>query len=253
MIVTFTLVFVYGTSVGLAVGLGFSLIVYLGDIVMNRQYDPTLESFSATNDGITVVKLNSDLNFLTYTRIKDFITTLTIREPPVPDANTSRADYIFHTVTTAMDTMLVPKSKSCMYCKNALPLAIVIDMEFTRVVDITGLQALAEMLSEARDKGVKGVIINVDKTLVSQFIKYGIKNDSSTPIVNLDRYLCLSTLDVMDASPTGSCEDDNNNGGSSSDFSRSMKNESKLFESYDESDLEMAEFGISSSVNKNLN
>jgi hypothetical protein len=73
-------------------------------------------------------------------------------------------------------------------------------MSATRVCDLTGLQALAELMFEARMKKVKVVIINEPGVIRDQLIHFGIKNDHSSLEVDLDEYLAQSELPTIGGS-----------------------------------------------------
>ena len=126
--------------------------------------------------------------------MKDFVSAITIRDIPIPDLSTSRSDYIFYKVTYTLDHYLVPEVNKPPYAKDPMPLAIVIDIEPTILVDLSGLNVLKEISSEAREKNVKVVIINVKPHLVSYFSKFGLENDVSNKYVDLDSYLSKSLL-----------------------------------------------------------
>jgi MFS superfamily sulfate permease-like transporter len=194
MLVTCTIVFVFDTSTGLAVGLGCSFLVYLFDIVTGQAYRPTVVSSAKETNGIDVVKLETDLNFLTAQRVKDFATALHTQKPVVPDASTSTSEYLHFTVSSAFDRALIPHDES-LYV-DFLPVAIAIDFSAVRVLDITGLQTLSEIMAEARAKGVHVVAFNIKESLVEEMTKFGITNDASTPEANLDEYLKQSQLNV---------------------------------------------------------
>ena len=48
----------------------------------------------------------------------DFVSALTIREPPLPDTESSRSEYIFYTVSSTFDRWLIPDVKNSPYCKG---------------------------------------------------------------------------------------------------------------------------------------
>ena len=63
--VTMTFVFVFDTSIGLAIGLGTSVLVYcIFDIVLAKSHEPRLFSASRDGNNVDIVRIESDLNFL---------------------------------------------------------------------------------------------------------------------------------------------------------------------------------------------
>ena len=194
MIATLTITFVFDTSIGIAVGLGLSFVVFLAEFVTSQYYKPELVSYSTSNHGIAVVKVAGDLNFLTSARVKDFVSALTTREIPIPDESSSRSDYLFQKVSSTLDYYLIPEVKNSPFCKDLMPLAIVVDVEAVLIVDLSGLSVLGEICSEARDKNVKVVIMNERSHLVTSLTKFGIENDVTNRYVNLDEYVMNSLL-----------------------------------------------------------
>jgi SulP family sulfate permease len=193
MVVTTTIVFLFDTSTGLAVGIGCSIIVLLGDTVLGRRNVPWVVKSRQDNDGVDLVKLESDINFLNAHRIKDFICGLFIQPPAKPDVSNSTVnERYFYAITSTFDKILRPDVYDGV---EDIPKAIVIDFSVCRMIDLTGLKVVSEILSESRAKGVKNVIINIHPELVHQLKKFGIKNDSSTEDCYLDPYLYLSSLE----------------------------------------------------------
>jgi MFS superfamily sulfate permease-like transporter len=193
IILTTTIVFVFDSSVGLAAGLGASVIVVLADIVLGRRNAPWVSKGRKGNNGIDVVKLESDVSFLNSYRIKDFVSNLYIQPPALPEADSSFNQKAFHSITTTLDYYLRPDVLNGV---EDVPAAVALDFSICRLIDLTGLKVISEVLHEGRGKNVKFVLFNVHPELVPQFTKFGIVNDSSTKQINLDIYLAMSDLKV---------------------------------------------------------
>ena len=58
--------------------------------------------------------------------------------------------------------------------------------------DLTGLKVLKEASESARLKGILVVFIQIHPELVALLRKFDIRNDYSTPLVDVDTYLALS-------------------------------------------------------------
>jgi MFS superfamily sulfate permease-like transporter len=198
MIVTAVVVFVFDTSTGLAVGIGCSIIVLLGDTVLGRRNVPWVVKSRQDNDGVDVVKLESDINFLNAHRIKDFICGLFIQAPPVPDTTSSINERYYFAITSALDRVLRPDVLDGV---EDIPKAIIIDFSVCRMLDLTGLKVLSEILAEGRAKKVKYVIIHIHPELVHHLKKFGIKNDCSSDDCYLDPYIFLSSLETRKPAP----------------------------------------------------
>lgn len=194
LITTLTITFVFDTAIGLALGIILSLVFYLFDNVVNEIYKPDLTAYPTSNNGVAVVKIFSDVNFLTSPRIKDYISAITVREIAIPDTMSSRSDYWFYAVSSTLDKLLIPDVVKSPFAKDQLPLAIVIDLELCRSIDITGLTVLKEIGVEARLKHVKVLYININEKLVASLIKFGITNDITNKFVDLEPYLRKSYL-----------------------------------------------------------
>lgn len=139
MLVTATIVFVFDTSIGLAVGIACSFLVFLSDVAFAKANAPELVFLKENNDGIDVIKLNGDLNFLTTGRFKDFFTSRILVEAPRPDSNSTMSDRIFYRITSSFDYLLSPKLFNGV---SSLPKAVVLDMSFVRVLDLTGVTTI---------------------------------------------------------------------------------------------------------------
>jgi MFS superfamily sulfate permease-like transporter len=207
MNVTFFIVLLFDTTIGLIVGLACALLVFLTDVVFSKHNRPILIDDSR-NNGIYVIKLGSDINFLTSDRIKIFISSLTIKEPENPNVNdVSRGEYYHYVVSYYFDKILRPRLTIGV---DVLPLAIVIDLSIVRVVDITGIETFKEIIHEARLKGILIVIINANSFLERILERCNIKNDCSTNLINLDEYLILSNLPIRTVNNNQNLSDPSN-------------------------------------------
>jgi MFS superfamily sulfate permease-like transporter len=186
MSVTFSITFIFDTSVGLAVGIGCSMIVYLIETTFSSITAPFLLSAAKDNDGIDVVKLEGDLTFLSAARVKDFVTGLTVMAPKVAELSEGRSEYLFQKITGAFDAALKPHLLDGV---GELPKALIIDMSLVRLIDLTGTQALAEVTEDARNKGILVAITNAHERIQIALAKMGVQNDGSTSEVNIDRYI----------------------------------------------------------------
>lgn len=201
IMVTATFTFVYNTKVGLAVGLGTSIIVYtVFDIVLSEAHKPRLFTKSATdkpgkhNDDVDVVRIESDINFLTAARVKDFISGLTMEVPSEPSGGNYQENLRFR-IANAFDKVLRP---NLLKGVTRLPKAIVIDMCLVKTVDISGLEALESSLHEVRAKSIPVCLINISPLLKPQLTHYGIHSDVSTDEVDFDEYARSYRMDLWD-------------------------------------------------------
>jgi len=191
MLTTAVITFVFDTSVGLAVGIACSVLVYLSDVAFNKANAPEVLVAKEINNGVDVLKLNGDLNFLTSARFKDFFNTRIILED-VPNAEDTIGDRLFKTISGAFDYALIPVKEVRV---TQLPKAIALDMTAVRVIDLNGLEEIAESARAARIRGIKFVAFNIFVKEISDSItKYGVFNDQSTDDVDLSQYINQSTL-----------------------------------------------------------
>ena len=58
-----------------------------------------------------------------------------------------------------------------------LPRAIVIDMAYVRLTDVTGLTALSEAMNDCRKKRVAVALINTTKEVGAEIYKFGIRSE----------------------------------------------------------------------------
>jgi MFS superfamily sulfate permease-like transporter len=196
MVVTTTFTFVFDTSIGLAVGLGCSVLMYcVFDIILAKSHTPRLFTSRREGRGVDVLRIESDLNFLTAAKIKDFIVALVVKAPEQPPA-TSRSLYLRHAISSRLDQLLKPNIRIGV---DELPKAIVIDLCLVKTVDLSGLDALEGAIHEVRLKGVKVAIINVNPEVNAYLTKFGIHSDSSGDDINFERYEKQYFVDLWSA------------------------------------------------------
>ena len=195
MLLTSIIVFTFDTSTGLAVGIGASALFHLIDVVTNVRHQPTVVEYP-DNKHICIIRINSDLNFLTSAAFKDFVTKLTIpvNRPPVhidnlesrPWYDVDRRILIKYQISKSFDSIFKPNE---LLGVEELPLAVIIDVGLVRSADITGFMAIEEIVLEVRSRGIKVVLIHSPKWLVREFNKYGIENDVGDDLLDLDHFL----------------------------------------------------------------
>jgi len=57
------------------------------DIILSRFHSPRLFTRQSEDEDVDVVRIESDINFLTATRVKDFIVALTLKPPELPSTS----------------------------------------------------------------------------------------------------------------------------------------------------------------------
>jgi MFS superfamily sulfate permease-like transporter len=192
MLVTFTIVFVFNTGVGILAGVGCSCFVIIVESAFSYLNSPELEKEASTNFGVDVIKLNQDLNFLTLPRFLDLFTSVTLLKNQEPNLETaSKNEKLFHKITSTLDYWLRP-----MLAKGVkeYPKAVVVDFNHVRIVDLSAMRALEDSARSARSKKIKVILINVTDAIAKSLIKFGIKNDSrelddDNILTNLQVYL----------------------------------------------------------------
>lgn len=193
MVMTTTFTFVFDTSIGLAVGIGTSVAVYcLFDIIFAKSHDPRLFHSSREGGEVDVVRIESDLNFLTAARVKDFIVALVL-EAPSKLAVTNKSELYRFQVSGAFDKVFKPNLLAGV---KELPKAIVVDLCIVKTVDLSGLEALAGVCQEVRTKGVRIAFINAAPDIANKLDSFGIKSDISTAAVNFEEYEIAYRLDL---------------------------------------------------------
>lgn len=203
----FTLFF--NSELGLAVGFGVAGLLYLVDVVMLTNAAPYVYQEAVSNDGIDVVSIGSDITFLTVPSIRKLISSL-MAVAPTPVYNnqdesrkSSLSTSVVHRMNRFSDRLTQRVSSrldSALYSYwhkevfiDILPRAIVLDLLHVRVIDLSGLKSLAELMGEGRSKNIRFVVINVRQELMEQLTHFGLYSDVSDEVVNLDKYLDMET------------------------------------------------------------
>jgi MFS superfamily sulfate permease-like transporter len=142
MITTLVITFMFDTGVGLAAGICLSVAILLRDMAFELQAAPVAKSIDFK--GVTVVRLHSNLVFITGGRIKD---SLQIE-------------------------LLERKNKDIADTK-----AIVLDFIDVHHVDLSGMQSMKEIIEDVRKQGIPVVLVNVMEQIEGIIWKIGIKSD----------------------------------------------------------------------------
>jgi len=197
MVSTAVIVFVFDTSIGLAVGLGLSFGIYLIEVFVSPHNAPQLTYSAESNDGFAVVKVESDLGFIHASTIKDFVTKLYRQEEQPPSDNSDPSIALRYKISSSFDYYLISKSK--LSHVDVLPKAIIIDLDMVKIIDLTGTQTLCEIVNEAKAKKVSIVFININRADVKEaLIKSNVRNyDNKTGGVTLSEYLQRSPLSTI--------------------------------------------------------
>jgi sulfate permease, SulP family len=180
MLVTFAITLVYDTSLGLAAGVGVSIVMLLKDIIFAPDSKPFFEivpssgdttddmdgiekgfDSEALNSGVAdltvqIVRLNNDLVFLTAPMIKD----------------------------TLVDEILNKRGNKFE--------ALIIDFTDVKLIDISGMMALRECASHTRAKKLRFVLVNVRSKIHQKLAKFGVTTDQ----ICMDRIDRTSTGDL---------------------------------------------------------
>lgn len=180
MVWTTAITFIFDTKWGLVAGIGMSVFLYICEVAFGSANAPR-KCFNhiADNDGVDVVILDSDLVFINATKVKDFLLSL-VSAPMVLEGELGTADRVFNRVTSCFDRVLQPPLIQGL--NTALPKAVVIDCARVRIVDLAGMQALAEFIVAAKARGVLVVITETSANVTGKLAKFGILSDE------LERY-----------------------------------------------------------------
>eukprot|EP01038_Epipyxis_sp_PR26KG_P007870 gene7870-10684_t len=238
MIVTWVIVFVFDTAYGLAAGIAVSVLWVFIDMAFNSQNAPLIiepeteksyNNYSGSvreysnanmsgdcisiieninnNSDIRIISLRQDMNFLTAGRFVDQFVSLTLLKDKRQDTTKmNQNDKIFYIISSTFDKYFLPDVTTGV---DKLPLAIGVDMEGVRVIDITALITFHETVKRAREKGIKVFFYNETISISTSMIKFGIKNDRSTNDVYFDKYLLKSKLKLL---PYNKAVEENGNG-----------------------------------------
>jgi len=194
MLATWIMVLTFNTEIGLAVGIGSSILMFLADVAFHKENEPLLIQKASENGGIDVVRLEGDLNFVTVGRFKQFISTLVNVEAKPIHKESDIHQRLFSKVSQSLDRVLAPKK---ILTVPSLPKAVVIDLSKVKVIDLSGLVGLDEVLRELRNRKVLVVVTNTTEYINDMLIKFKIKNDQSQGDIDLDLYLTGSHLSVQ--------------------------------------------------------
>ena len=194
MLATWICVLTFNTEIGLAVGVGSSILMFLADVAFNKENEPLLIQQARENGGIDVVRLEGDLNFVTVGRFKWFISTLVNVEHKHVSKESSLSLRLFAKVNVFLDKWLAPKKIPTV---EMLPKAIVVDLAKVKILDLSGLVGLDEVGRELRNRGVLVAFINTTEYINDMLTKYKLKNDQSQGDIDLEPYLTNSHLAVQ--------------------------------------------------------
>ena len=198
-LITFVITFVFDTSLGLAAGVGCSVLVYLISVVIYSRPHLSHEKLLSTTrvildidqyylqippncNSVKVIALDADINFLTAPRIKGFLSAINLA-PPYSDVSGMTLmerddDHIFFIVTTAMDASLRAFKTSHKVIAMA-PKVCILDMRGVKLVDITGLSRLMEALEEGRKRGIKFLFTGLQESLEVKLASMELVSDIS--------------------------------------------------------------------------
>jgi len=197
MIFTSTFTFVYDTHWGIVAGIACSLLLFVGEIAFAQATAPKLMHASKDNNGIDVVTVEGDLMFLTSNKIKDFLIALVLSAPvPIDPATATQTEICRDRCVKGLDSVLSPQLLEGVL---VLPKALIVDLAHTRIIDLTGLQALKEVQVDCTTKGILFVVINTIPEVTAMMIRFGISSSKSTEDVNVDAYLKFSNLPIKEA------------------------------------------------------
>jgi len=188
MIFTANFTFVFDTKWGLLAGIGMSFAIYIGELAFASESAPKkLFSHHKENNGIEVIKLESDLVFLTAARVKDFLTSAVFKTPvKATKEEQSIHTRAFNAVHGAFDFVVQPNLIKPFHPEQ--PVAVVVDFAAVHHVDISGAYAIQEWAQNARADGILIVFINTSDGIFKFFDNFGMKSDSTTEKVDLDAY-----------------------------------------------------------------
>ena len=180
MLVTFLITLIFDTSLGLAAGVGVSIVMLLKDIIFSPDSKPFFEilpsvrsvddieamvddngeccskNYGVADLTVQIVRLNNDLVFLTAPMIKD----------------------------TLVDEILNKRGNKFK--------ALIIDFTDVKLIDISGMMALRECASHTRAKKLRFVLVNVRSKIHEKLVKFGILTDE----ICVDRIDKASTGDL---------------------------------------------------------
>ena len=190
MLITFIFVFVFDTGIGLAIGMGASAVNYLFDLAFSPSRAPRIITLQKGNDGIDVVRVDSELTFFTISRLTEFVSEITRQEIQAPVDEAGFQDKLFYRITSTLDKNWTLGYKAGV---SVLPKAVVLDLTSCTFIDLTAIQGILEITSELKGKNVLFVYFNASVEVDTKLRKFGVINSQSTADCNLDQYLQCST------------------------------------------------------------
>jgi len=191
MFMTLAITFITDTEVGLACGVGASVLFYLADLAFSAYTAPYAHFLS--EQGVEEVELQGDMSFIQAGRFTYFVDGLLRTEPERPPDNAHPQTKALYEARSCFDSTFRPRALGGAI-RDVLPTAIVFDFSGVNILDFSGQTAIVEAVYEARKLSVRIVIIKSRPHITYDLIKRGIYNDASTPDLNLDDYLYFSDL-----------------------------------------------------------
>jgi MFS superfamily sulfate permease-like transporter len=179
MLITAVTVYVSTTGVGLAVGMGTSILFTAIDQVFNPEFAIKHVRFDKAHEKGDIVHLKylTQLSFLTIGKFSDEVkrqtTLLSNHEESLATAETVNDRY-FLEISNKFETILKPNAVPGV---AKLPRAIILDLDYVRTVDLTALLTLEEKSHQIRRREVKFVIINASPKVAEELKKFRIVND----------------------------------------------------------------------------
>jgi sulfate transporter 4 len=147
MVVTWLLTFLFSSEIGLAVGIALSVGILLRELAFALEAKPI--SRSLEYEGVEVIRLNSNLVFVSATRIKD---TLVNELFAKPRSNESKLR------------------------------AVIIDFIDVKHVDLSGVAAMHEVMVEARARGILFIILHELPHVRTLMDRMGVVSDQLTDL-----------------------------------------------------------------------
>lgn len=197
MLVTFVIVFVFDTALGLAAGLSISLLLLFSiDYVFSIQNGAVIvvENELERSGVVLHVVLRNDLNFLTAGRFEESLSNLLEHKDSArPDRIDSTCnERAFYTVTSTLDKLLIRNQRPPGYdlMENRHHLSrlkvLVLDLIWVRLIDLTALIAIEETARNVRSQGCLMIVINVTNMIAKMLRKYGFHNDRLHEVMEHD-------------------------------------------------------------------
>jgi len=174
---------VFNTEVGLAVGLGTSLFIFVADTSFRSENEPSVNPTQITDkqsddvekeyikdSRVKYIRLNQDLNFLTVDRLEDVVNKLTEQGYPSAHKVENWRKKAFDTISSFLDGVLLTRRPQLV---EVLPLAIVVDFAWVKIIDLSALYSVQTISTLLQMKGVKLVLINLSPDITKAFKKTG--------------------------------------------------------------------------------